>query len=170
MQPQSSKITNRNISTQTLKTPFGHSRAYLSFNQVNLRLYSSGQEPTGTKKEEDPRKKLRWSREEVAQHNTESDCWLIVHGKVYNVTTWLATHPGGLQLMRGAGRDASHVFEDEGHSFWAHEKLAEFCIGELTTEQPPRRADLKYPAPNMPDEPQLMHASWQQFGDTTRLF
>jgi len=29
------------------------------------------------------------SPEEVKLHNTERDCWIIVHGKVYDVTKYL---------------------------------------------------------------------------------
>ena len=37
--------------------------------------------------------------EEVAEHNTESDCWVIVHGKVYDVTAFLDEHPGGPEYL-----------------------------------------------------------------------
>jgi cytochrome b involved in lipid metabolism len=29
-----------------------------------------------------------FSRAEVAAHSTPSDCWVVVRGKVYNVTEW----------------------------------------------------------------------------------
>jgi cytochrome b involved in lipid metabolism len=35
-----------------------------------------------------------YNEEEVGQHNTESDCWLIIHGKIYDVQTFLEDHPG----------------------------------------------------------------------------
>lgn len=49
-----------------------------------------------------------FTREEVAQHKKFKDCWVILHGEVYDVTEWLAKHPGGATvLFHYAGQDAS---------------------------------------------------------------
>ncbi len=31
----------------------------------------------------------------VAQHGSKTSCWTAINGKVYNLTTWIAQHPGG---------------------------------------------------------------------------
>jgi cytochrome b involved in lipid metabolism len=35
-----------------------------------------------------------YTLEELKQHTTETDCWLAINGKVYNVTDFLDEHPG----------------------------------------------------------------------------
>ena len=41
-----------------------------------------------------------FSEQDVAQHSSENDCWVIVHGKVYDVTSFLSEHPGGKKVSR----------------------------------------------------------------------
>jgi len=53
-----------------------------------------------------------YSVEEVSQHNTPNDCWIILDGKVYDVTRFLSEHPGGNKvILKFAGKDASKDFK-----------------------------------------------------------
>lgn len=49
--------------------------------------------------------------EEVARHNTAESAWVIVRGRVYDVTGFLDKHPGGREmLLLAAGRECTDLF------------------------------------------------------------
>ncbi|KAI3647256.1 hypothetical protein MP228_007477 [Amoeboaphelidium protococcarum] len=53
----------------------------------------------------------KFTMDQVAQHKTQDDAWLVLHGKVYNITPYLRYHPGGVQMLMGvAGKDATQKF------------------------------------------------------------
>ncbi|CAO0801943.1 unnamed protein product [Mucor circinelloides] len=73
-----------------------------------------------------------YSLSEVEKHNVKGDLWLAIEGKVYNVTTFAADHPGGERaIYEEAGKDATDAFNDIGHSEAAHEWLNDYYIGDL---------------------------------------
>uniref|UniRef100_F7CC72 Cytochrome b5 n=1 Tax=Equus caballus TaxID=9796 RepID=F7CC72_HORSE len=70
--------------------------------------------------------------EEVAKRNSSKEIWLVIHGRVYDVTRFLNEHPGGEEvLLEQAGADASESFEDVGHSSDAREMLKQYYIGDV---------------------------------------
>ncbi|KAI8008815.1 Cytochrome b5 isoform E [Camellia lanceoleosa] len=76
--------------------------------------------------------------EEVAKHNKTKDCWLIIAGKVYDVTPFMDDHPGGDEVLLSAtGKDATNDFEDVGHSDSAREMMEKYYIGEIDTSTVP---------------------------------
>jgi acyl-lipid (8-3)-desaturase len=67
-------------------------------------------------------KKFTW--QEVAKHNIRESAWVIVHGKVYDVTDWVKKHPGGKDvILLAAGRDATQIFETYHERYELAEKV-----------------------------------------------
>ncbi|KAF8642316.1 hypothetical protein AX16_009586 [Volvariella volvacea WC 439] len=55
---------------------------------------------------------MTWTLEQVALHNSQSSCWVIIQDQVYDVTEFLSDHPGGADvILKYAGRDATKVYE-----------------------------------------------------------
>eukprot|EP01123_Difflugia_compressa_P008103 TRINITY_DN2327_c0_g1_i1.p1 TRINITY_DN2327_c0_g1~~TRINITY_DN2327_c0_g1_i1.p1 ORF type:complete len:156 (-),score=21.56 TRINITY_DN2327_c0_g1_i1:41-460(-) len=71
-----------------------------------------------------------FTRNEVGLHNTETDGWVIVDDKVYNITTWISYHPGGRRvLVELLGKDATVEFKTQPHSHNARDQLELLHIG-----------------------------------------
>jgi cytochrome b involved in lipid metabolism len=52
-----------------------------------------------------------YKMEEIQKHNTEDSLWMVLDGKVYDLTLYLDYHPGGRKkLFSGAGKDATMLF------------------------------------------------------------
>ena len=72
------------------------------------------------------------TRTDVATHSGPADAWMIIGGKVIDVSKYLEDHPGGEEvLLDRVGQDATEDFEDVGHSQDARKQLATFEVGEL---------------------------------------
>ncbi|CAF3463914.1 hypothetical protein SNK03_004927 [Fusarium graminearum] len=73
-----------------------------------------------------------FTMQDVAEHNTSKDIYMVVHDKVYDCSKFLDEHPGGEEVMLDvAGQDATEAFEDVGHSDEAREVLEGLLVGEL---------------------------------------
>ncbi|KAM9917390.1 hypothetical protein OXX59_009372 [Metschnikowia pulcherrima] len=52
------------------------------------------------------------SYQEVGAHCSKQDCWVIIHGKAYNVSDFIDEHPGGAAvILKYAGKDATKAFD-----------------------------------------------------------
>jgi cytochrome b involved in lipid metabolism len=75
--------------------------------------------------------------EEVAQHKTKTDCWVVFEGKVLNISNFLSEHPGGEEvIMDHAGKDITQPFEDIGHSENAKELTEKYVVGKVDGPAP----------------------------------
>ncbi|KAF8672195.1 hypothetical protein HU200_049764 [Digitaria exilis] len=78
--------------------------------------------------------------EEVAKHSVTKDCWIIIAGKVYDVTPFMDEHPGGDEvLLAVTGKDATADFEDIGHSDSAREMMEKYHIGQIDASTIPAK-------------------------------
>ena len=51
------------------------------------------------------------SMAEVKKHSTPDDCWVVLNGKVYDLSKFHSEHPGGSKLItNNAGKDATALF------------------------------------------------------------
>jgi cytochrome b involved in lipid metabolism len=68
---------------------------------------------------------------EVATHRTADDCWAIINGGVYDLTSWISRHPGGARAIEGlCGKDGSAAFNAQHGGGAAQEAiLAELKLG-----------------------------------------
>ncbi|XP_049768404.1 cytochrome b5-like [Schistocerca cancellata] len=82
---------------------------------------------------EEPVKLL--SMAEVAKCKERNRTVMVINNAVYDITAFLDDHPGGAEiLIEQAGKDATDVFEDVGHSTDAKELMEKYKIGELVEE------------------------------------
>jgi cytochrome b involved in lipid metabolism len=50
--------------------------------------------------------------DEVSKHNSRESCWVVIHGRAYDVTEFLPEHPGGPKvILKYAGKDATDEFD-----------------------------------------------------------
>ena len=72
---------------------------------------------------------------EVADHNHERSCWVVINGDIYDVTEFLSNHPGGTSpLLQYAGKDASIPFRSL-HPVGALELIRRYQIGVLMNKE-----------------------------------
>ncbi len=88
-----------------------------------------------------PNNNISLTASEVAKHSTTQDCWTIVSGKVYNVTSYINSHPGGSQAVISiCGVDGTVAFQTKGgggsHSQNAVNILSSFYVGDINTLVP----------------------------------
>lgn len=71
-----------------------------------------------------------YTLEEVSEHDSFDDCWIVLFDKVFDVTNFLMEHPGGEDvIVENAGRDVTVAFRGVGHSTLALRALDDYLVG-----------------------------------------
>jgi cytochrome b involved in lipid metabolism len=73
---------------------------------------------------------------DVAAHAKPTDCWMAIHGKVYDLTAYLPDHPSRPEIIEAwCGKEASQAYDTKTkgrpHSKAADRLLEGYLIGEL---------------------------------------
>eukprot|EP00434_Breviolum_minutum_P000777 symbB.v1.2.000685.t1/scaffold41.1/size391900/2 len=71
-----------------------------------------------------------FTMEEVAKHDTPEDCWVVLHGRVYDLTKFAMGHVGGSKLITDlAGKDGTDVFEASHGENVLNSVRTDCCVG-----------------------------------------
>ncbi|NBU33562.1 cytochrome b5 domain-containing protein [bacterium] len=89
--------------------------------------------PTNSSSTESTPPKSTYSKADVATHNNKTDCWTIINGSVYDITSYVPIHPGGVaEITRACGKDGTSLFtSNPKHNSRANMELANLKIGSL---------------------------------------
>jgi linoleoyl-CoA desaturase len=68
--------------------------------------------------------------DEIGRHNRFGDCWVVIDGGVYDVTRWVAAHPGGRIVGALAGEDVTALFHSS-HLRDVTPQLRPFRVGRV---------------------------------------
>lgn len=101
------------------------------------------------------------SSPELSEHKSRDSCWLAVHGKVYDVTDFLDSHPGGPGLLlKSSGGDATAAYESIHNPDLIAETLPEeSLIGEADVDSLSTVMEVKAAAEVPEVEPEYPHLS-----------
>mmetsp|Transcript_10169 Transcript_10169/g.22911 ORF Transcript_10169/g.22911 Transcript_10169/m.22911 type:complete len:227 (+) Transcript_10169:55-735(+) len=86
-----------------------------------------------------------FTMDDVAKHNTENDGWVVIDGKVYDITNFIKHHPGNwcgcqistiIAIKRSLGTDCTEEFH-EIHTRAAKSLVPQYFIGNLAGRPKP---------------------------------
>lgn len=71
---------------------------------------------------------IRITKEELLKHSSPCDCWIALGGKIYNISSYLEYHPGGVNiLIKHAGKDCTALFM-KYHRWVNYERILDECF------------------------------------------
>ncbi|XP_033628616.1 acyl-CoA 6-desaturase-like [Asterias rubens] len=85
-------------------------------------------------------KKSTYTWDEVKEHSSKTDKWVVIENGVYDVSKWVTRHPGGFKVLSHyAGEDATDAFV----AFHPDKELVTkylkpLCIGSLEKDNKPK--------------------------------
>lgn len=84
-------------------------------------------------------REIEWS--EIEKHTSKESCWVVISGQVYDLSGFLAEHPGGARaILKVAGTDATEEFELI-HPMGTLSKLPAECLLGVATGEPTAKVE-----------------------------
>lgn len=122
----------------------------------------------GTLPEDEQEKVFRL--QDLKDKNTRETSWMVLHNKVYDITSFLDSHPGGRDiLLWNAGQDATKAFDGNNHSAEAKKMVNKFYIGELHPDDHAKLEKKNADAVPKGDDGKMLPAAFTKAGDESVL-
>lgn len=120
------------ISSFVLTILVGHSGAQATWKDRIDQTQATALAETGPKPI-NPAGTINLSNSEIKTHNLKSDCWSIVNGNVYNLTSYVKSHPGGASVIANiCGKDGSKAFVNQHNTQGKpNNVLSSFLLGPV---------------------------------------
>lgn len=95
----------------TTATPSAPTRAPATAPTIATEPTTTTAPSTGATTVEPTTTAVGFTAAETAQHNTSDSCWLLISGRVYDVTSYLRDHPGGARTITPwCGKESTEAF------------------------------------------------------------
>ncbi len=133
-------LPRQNEKSESAATPISQKQTTTENNTPDSQQFQQTPQPNTDEKQNTPSATI-FSLSEVAKHNNASDCWLIINGKIYDVSKYLefGLHPGASDTITPyCGKEATNAFETKdkkkpkSHSGKAWDMLNDYYVGDLT--------------------------------------
>lgn len=74
-----------------------------------------------------------YTMDQVKANNSSSKCWSVIDSKVYDLTNWISSHPGGAAAISSlCGTDGTNAFKSQhGSQGQPASRLAGYLLGPL---------------------------------------
>ena len=112
---------------------FGNKKTTTNSAVEGITTTQSQSSNTSNSTQQNTQTKSEYTTNDVASHNSKSDCWTIINDNVYNITSYVPMHPGGVsEIIRVCGKNGTSLFNSNPqHDSRADNELAKLKIGTL---------------------------------------
>lgn len=77
--------------------------------------------------------KKAYTLADVTQHSVEGDCWTVIDGTIYDLSSYTSEHPGGPAILNVCGKDGSELFHSQ-HGQRQKKAVESMIIGTLESK------------------------------------